>query len=96
MAARPDYGLSADTPAFKPKALANVTLPVAAAAARSNVKIGPGNFKEHFDRDTIEYVSEDLRLSTLQRKLVRESNGQVAHALACQVKYFLQESLIEI
>ena len=47
--------------------------------------IGPHNFKDHFDADILEYVREDVRLSTLQRKLVRENNTLVSHALACQV-----------
>ena len=56
--------------------------------------IGPHNFKEHFDRDIIDYVREDVRLSTLQRKLVRENNTLVSHALACQVRtYFDLPSL---
>ena len=49
-------------------------------------EVGPHNFKEHFDADIVEYVREDVRLSTLQRKLVRENNTLVSHALACQVK----------
>ena len=55
------------------------------AAAGTNDGIGPHNFKDHFDSDILDYVCEDVRLSTLQRKLVRESNTLVAHALACQV-----------
>ena len=51
-------------------------------------EVGPHNFKEHFDADIVEYVREDVRLSTLQRKLVRENNTLVSHALACQVKNF--------
>lgn len=50
--------------------------------------VGPHNFKDHFDADILEYVCEDVRLSTLQRKLVRENNTLVAHALSCQVKHF--------
>ena len=53
--------------------------------------IGPHNFKEHFDRDIIDYVREDVRLSTLQRKLVRENNTLVSHALACQVSINVHE-----
>ena len=56
-------------------------------------EIGPHNFKDHFDRDIIDYVREDVRLSTLQRKLVRENNTLVSHALACQVsKCFAKRS----
>ena len=47
--------------------------------------VGPYNFREHFDSDILEYVCEDTRLSTLQRKLVRENNTLISHALACQV-----------
>ena len=54
----------------------------------ASVDIGPRNFKDHFDADIIEYVTEDVRMSTLQRKLVRENNSSVSHALACQVKIF--------
>ena len=54
-----------------------------------NVEIGPHNFKDHFDADVLEYVCEDIRLSTLQRKLVRENNSLVGHALACQVMNFI-------
>ena len=50
--------------------------------------VGTHNFKEHFDADILEYVREDVRLSTLQRKLVRENNTLVSHALACQVFIF--------
>ena len=52
----------------------------------ANADIGPHNFKDHFDADILEYVTEDIRLSTLQRKLVRENNTLVSHALACQVR----------
>ena len=52
--------------------------------------VGTHNFKEHFDADILEYVREDVRLSTLQRKLVRENNTLVSHALACQVFIFSQ------
>lgn len=51
----------------------------------ASADIGAHNFKERFDADILEYVNEDLRLSTLQRKLVRENNSLVSHALACQV-----------
>ena len=51
-------------------------------------EVGPHNFKDHFDVDIVEYVWEDVRLSTLQRKLVRENNTLVSHALACQVKIY--------
>ena len=54
---------------------------------KSPADIGPHNFKDHFDSDILDWVCEDVRLSTLQRKLVRESNTLVAHALACQVKF---------
>ena len=57
-------------------------------------EVGPHNFKEHFDADIVEYVREDVRLSTLQRKLVRENNTLVSHALACQVKFFFQDLFI--
>ena len=43
------------------------------------------NFKEHFDRDTLWYVTEDVRLSTLQKKLAKETNANTALALACQI-----------
>ena len=52
---------------------------------KSHQDVGPYNFKEHFDSDILEYVCEDTRLSTLQRKLVRENNSLISHALACQV-----------
>ncbi len=39
-----------------------------------------------FDQDTISYVLEDVRLSTLQRKLLRESSPTVSMALAVQVR----------
>ena len=55
------------------------------ATSLANADIGPHNFKDHFDSDILEYVCEDVRLSTLQRKLVRENNTLVSHALACQV-----------
>ena len=58
--------------------------------------IGPHNFKEHFDRDIIDYVREDVRLSTLQRKLVRENNTLVSHALACQVSTNIHSLICEI
>ena len=54
-----------------------------------NAEIGPHNFKDHFDADILEYVCEDVRLSTLQRKLVRENNSLVSHALACQVIFLI-------
>ena len=38
-----------------------------------------------FDRETMAYVLEDVRLSTLQRKLVRESGSVKQMALAVQV-----------
>ena len=38
-----------------------------------------------FDRDTMAYVLEDTRLSTLQRKLVREGGSIKQLALAVQV-----------
>ena len=56
------------------------------ATSLANADIGPHNFKDHFDADILEYVTEDIRLSTLQRKLVRENNTLVSHALACQVR----------
>ena len=59
-------------------------------------EVGPHNFKEHFDADIVEYVREDVRLSTLQRKLVRENNTLVSHALACQVKIFFMIFLAPI
>ena len=58
------------------------------ATSLANVDIGPHNFKDHFDSDILDYVTEDVRLSTLQRKLVRENNTLVSHALACQVCIF--------
>jgi hypothetical protein len=51
----------------------------------NSAEVGPHNFKDHFDKETLEYVREDVRMSTLQRKLIRESNPLVSHALACQV-----------
>ena len=57
---------------------------------KSNQDVGPYNFKEHFDSDILEYVCEDTRLSTLQRKLVRENNTLISHALACQVNSLFQ------
>eukprot|EP00094_Tigriopus_californicus_P005418 TCALIF_05224-PA protein Name:"Similar to Smg1 Serine/threonine-protein kinase SMG1 (Mus musculus)" AED:0.14 eAED:0.15 QI:0/0.66/0.5/1/0/0/4/861/3250 len=44
------------------------------------------NFKAHFDPETLNYVTEDTRLSTLQRKLVRETNVNVALCLAFQIR----------
>lgn len=44
------------------------------------------NFKAHFDPETLSYVTEDTRLSTLQRKLVREANVNVALCLAFQIR----------
>ena len=43
------------------------------------------NFKSHFDSATLDYVNEDLRLSTLQRKLLRETHAKTALALAFQI-----------
>lgn len=61
------------------------------ATTLASADIGAHNFKERFDADILEYVSEDLRLSTLQRKLVRENNSLVSHALACQVNFKIQD-----
>ena len=71
-------------------AMSNGGREVAAASkmprgGRKSQDVGPYNFKEHFDSDILEYVCEDTRLSTLQRKLVRENNTLISHALACQV-----------
>ena len=59
--------------------------PLKLSGRMATKEIDADNFREHFDKETIEYVGEDTRLSTLQRKLVRENNPQVSHALACQV-----------
>ncbi len=55
------------------------------ATTLSTTEIGPHNFKDHFDPEILGYVNEDIRLSTLQRRLVRENNMLISHALACQV-----------
>ena len=41
--------------------------------------------KSKLDSENISYITEDTRMSTLQRKLVRESNPQVALGLALQI-----------
>ena len=66
------------------------------ATSLANADIGPNNFKDHFDADILEYVTEDIRLSTLQRKLVRENNTLVSHALACQVRNPLSNHLYKL
>jgi len=42
-----------------------------------------------FDQDVINFVLEDVRLSTLQKKLAKETNSVKQMALALQVSYFL-------
>ena len=37
------------------------------------------------DEESISYITEDTRLSTLQRKLVREPNSIIAFGLALQI-----------
>ena len=43
------------------------------------------NFRAFFDPDVVSYVTEDVRLSTLQKKLVKEPNATTALALAFQI-----------
>jgi PI-3-kinase-related kinase SMG-1 len=43
------------------------------------------NWKLHFEPDVVSYVSEDTRLSTLQKKLVREPNATTSLAIAFQI-----------
>jgi len=45
----------------------------------------PPNFKASLDKETLEFVTEDVRLSTLQKKLSRAQNPNVALALARQI-----------
>ena len=43
------------------------------------------NWRSFFDPDVVAYVTEDVRLSTLQKKLQKEPNATTALALAFQI-----------
>ena len=43
------------------------------------------NWRAFFDPDVVSYVTEDIRLSTLQKRLVKEPNATTALALAFQI-----------
>ena len=43
------------------------------------------NWRSFFDPDVVAYVAEDVRLSTLQKKLQKEPNATTALALAFQI-----------
>ncbi len=53
--------------------------------AMHSSEVGPHNWRDHFDPDVVAYVLEDTRLSTLQRRLVKEPNATTALALAYQI-----------
>ncbi len=52
---------------------------------------GSSRLRDNFDKDTVAYVLEDSRLSTLQRRLIREPNTNVSLALAVQIS----ESIVQ-
>ncbi len=86
----PPVGKHRGPAGFRPAqdgAAAAAALPAGSATPNGQPNLGcvSARLRESFDKETLSYVLEDVRLSTLQRKLIRESSPTVSIALAYQI-----------